>query len=329
MATLKQIAAHVGVSVRTVSVVLNDKGREQRISTAVIEKIKQVAADMRYRPNVMARATRLRKTSQIGVLVSELSNPHTGANVEAIERNLLKHGYKLLLGLTNRSRRTALAYLEDFSSGMVDGVLNLDPLVDDELIEASKLRVPYFHFLRSSPKYHFELDFKGGVDAALHHLSELGHEKIGFISGPQRDISTHERLTAFNSFVQRNKKGGGCPVIFGDWTLDSGRKAARPLIDAGCSAILGANDLMAVGAMKAAQRAGLKVPQQLSIVGFDNSLIAEISEPPLTSVHLPMDVAADAFVEALLGRIKGKTRHGMTLLKPELVIRNSTSRIRS
>ncbi len=200
--------------------------------------------------------------------------------------------------------------------------------MDDELVAASKLRVPYFHFLRSSPKYHFELDFKGGVNAALRHLSELGHDKIGFISGPQKDISTHERLSAFNSFAQRSKKGSGCRVIFGDWTLESGRKAARPLVDASCSAILGANDLMAVGAMKAAQQMGLKIPQQLSIVGFDNSLIAEISDPPLTSVHLPMDVAADAFVEALLGRIKGKTRHGMTLLKPELVIRSSTAKLR-
>lgn len=327
MITLRDIAREAGVSTRSVSVVLNGKAAESRISPAVAQKIQEIAERLNYAPNPMARAVRTKKTFQIGVLVSELSNPYTGANIEAIEKNLIRHGYKLLLGLTNRNLSVARAYLNGFSMGSVDAILNLDPLVSTELFEQLKVSVPYIHFLRRSPGFDLQVNFEKGITLALDHLWELGHRRIGFLSGPAGDLSGKERLKAFRAFFGKLRKGEAESTIqYGDWTFDSGTKHAEKFLESQCTAVLGSNDLMAIGVMKGIQAAGRKVPTEISVVGFDDSSIAVMAEPPLTSIFIPTEEAARLSVEALVGRLGGQaTQEGKHVIDPTLTVRRSTA----
>jgi len=326
MITLKDIAREAGVSTRSVSVVLNGKAEESRISPAVAQRIERIAKKLNYTPNPMARAVRTKKTFQVGVLVSELSNPYTGANIEAIERNLIGHGYKLLLGLTNRNVAVAKAYLNEFSRGAVDGILNLDPTVGAETFAQLKISIPHIHFLRNSPDFELRVDFRQGINLALDHLWGLGHRRIGFLSGPKGDLSGVERLEAFQLYFREGKGAAGKSLVqYGDWTFASGQAQAGTFLQKGFSAIVGSNDLMAIGAMKFAQAAGYQVPRRISVVGFDDSSVAMMAEPPLTSVHIPTAEAARLSVEALLYRISKKpVKEKKHLVRPSLAVRASS-----
>lgn len=328
MATLKQIAEQAGVSVRSVSVVLNGKAVESRISPEMTQRIERIARELDYRPNALARAIRLKKSSQIGVLVRELSNPYTGAVIEIMESCLVDRGYKLLLGLTNRSREVAHAYLAEFSQGVVDGIINLDPNLDEKSFAECKIRLPYIHYMRPSPGYSLRLDYAHGVKLALSHLWKLGHRRVGFISGPVADHSNDERLQGYVSFY--TAKGMQPPAIgYGAWTYESGRDAAHSLIDCGCTAIFAANDLMAVGAAKTARDRNLAIPGDLSVIGFDDSILALMMSPSLTSVRVPIEQLASQSVEALIALIAGKRLRAPAAIKPTLTVRDSTGSVRN
>ncbi|XHR29811.1 MAG: LacI family DNA-binding transcriptional regulator [Chthoniobacteraceae bacterium] len=329
MVTLKQIAAKADVSVRSVSVVLNGKAVEGRISPMVAQKILNIATELNYRPNSMARAIRMKKTFQIGVLVRELATPSTGKKIEAIEHNLLSNGYKLLLGLTNGSLEVAKSYLSDFSNGMVDGILNLDPLVDTQTFQAARVTVPYLHFLRPSPDFSVRFDYFKGLWIATDYLWGFGHRKIGFISGPKGDSGSQERIQGFKAFLEKHSKTGYTQWIeFGDWSFQSGKRCAPRLLEKGCTAIIGANDLMTVGAMKAVQASGLKIPEQISVCGFDDSLIAEMATPPLCSVRIPVEELARLSVDALMAHISEQPSKEAVLVEPVLAVRDSIAPIR-
>jgi len=329
MVTLKQIAEKAGVSVRSVSVVLNGKAVESRISPGVAQKIKRIARELDYRPNSMARAIRMKRTFQIGVLVRELATPSTGKKIEAIEHNLLRNGYKLLLGLTNGSIDVAKSYLGDFSNGMVDGILNLDPMVDTQLFQAARVTVPFLHFLRCSPGFSIRFDYSKGMWIAAGHLWDLGHKKIGFISGPTTDSGSQERIQGFRSFFKKHKRTECESYIeYGDWSFESGKKRALMFLKKGCTAIIGANDLMAIGALKAIQGAGLRVPEDISVVGYDDSLIAEMATPPLTSIHIPFEELARLSVDALIAHIAKRPAQAPVVVEPTLNVRKSAAQFR-
>lgn len=323
MVTLKQIAEQAGVSIRSVSVVLNGKAVESRISPEVAQRIERIARDLDYRPNAMARAIRLKKSFQIGVLVRELANPYTGAVIEAMESSLLAHGYKLLLGLTNRSPEVACAYLAEFSQGVVDGILNLDPVLDEEAFAECRITLPYIHYMRPSPGYSLRLDYQRGMELGLSHLWKLGHRRIGFISGPPSETDTDERLQSYVAFFEQRQLPSDA-IEYGAWTFESGRAAAVPLIDRGCTAIFAANDLMAAGAVKAALSRGLSIPGDLSVVGFDDSILSQMTEPSLTSVRVPIEKLATQSVEALIALIAGKRLRQPAAVRPTLTVREST-----
>jgi len=324
MVTLKDIALKTGVSVRTVSVVLNDK--PNRISVVTAKKIRHIARQLNYRPNLIARATRTKKTNQIGILVAELANPYTGINIEVIEQNLSRYGYKLLLGLTGNNIENAKNYLREFSHGMVDGILNLVSTVDEPEMKLTDVTVPYIHYLRPSPHFNLTYDYITGMELALEHLWALGHRRIGFIGGPDTRGRPEERLKGFQRFFEKRKLSvRDLPIRFGDWTSVSGQANAPALLQRHCTAVIGANDQMTLGAMKAAQDIGLKVPHDISFVGFDNSPSADISNPSLTSVAIPFTEAAAQTVAALIGMIEGSFQGGSTVLLPRLVIRHSTA----
>ncbi|MDR1281170.1 MAG: LacI family transcriptional regulator [Opitutaceae bacterium] len=323
MVTLKQIAQQAGVSIRSVSVVLNGKAVESRISSEMTQRIQRIARELDYRPNAMARAIRLKKSFQIGVLVRELANPYTGAVIEAMESCLLAHGYKLLLGLTDHSPEVARAYLSEFSQGVVDGILNLDPVLGDEVFVECKVTRPYIHYMRPSPGYTLRLDYRRGMELGLSHLWKLGHRHIGFISGPPSEADTDERLQSYMAFFEERQLPPAA-IEHGAWTFESGYAAAQPLVERGCTAIFAANDLMAVGAAKAILARKLTIPGDLSVVGFDDSILARMMAPSLTSVHVPTEKLATQSVEALIALIAGKRLRQPASVKPTLALREST-----
>ncbi|MDP0495902.1 MAG: LacI family DNA-binding transcriptional regulator [Verrucomicrobiota bacterium JB024] len=324
MVTLKNVAEEAGVSVRTVSVVLNGKATEGRISKAIEARILKIAAEMDYRPNAMARATRTRRTLQIGVLVRELSNPNTGRNIEMIGQYLQQRGYKILLGLSNGRVEVARAYLSDFLRGMVDGILNMEPALGTADFRKAGVRVPYVHLQRRSPGFNLRIDWEDGVRQIVNHFAGLGHRTFGFISGPAKDPSSHARLRGFERVMKNHPAGAvGC-VRYGDWSLEAGLAHMPELRREGCTAVIGANDMMAIGAIRWAHMCGLSVPGDFSVAGFDDTLSARLIWPSLTSVNVPMPRVAELSVEALVNMIEGKPGGPAVLMPMTLCVRDSS-----
>lgn len=318
-ATLKELAEECGVSINTVSRALNGKTKAAWASSAERLARIQAAAERRgYQPNWAARAMRKRKTMQIGFLTRDLSNPISSERVEVYSEELGSRGYKLLLGLTRGERPDA--FLADFSAGLVDGVVNYDPTVETREL-AERLTVPLVSPLRNDRWSPVRFDFAGAIRAAMEHVWSQGHRRIGFIRG----ADTAVREEAYRGFLA--EAGVAVPeawVAAGDGTIEAGEREALGLRDAGCTAVVAANDMTAIGVIRAAEQAGLRVPEDLSVVGFDDTAWATIVSPELTTIALPTRSVATITVEALLARIDSRRPRPRQTLESSLKVREST-----
>lgn len=327
MPTLRDVAEAAGVSVNTVSRVFNGttKATWPRVAKQAAE-IRRIAAEMGYRPNLAARAMRTNKTYQIGLLVSELHNPSTGIKVEALEHHLLRHDYKVLLGLSGGRPQRLDTFLHDFAGGMVDGIINLDPNLTTKKLAAVAADLPVISFCRDEPGNPVQLDYAAGMRAALDHLWALGHRKIGFACGPLSDRGAKARASAFEAFGA----GHGCspddtPTVCGDWTLESGRELGAELVKRGCTGIVCANDLLALGVIQSARSLDRRVPDDVSVIGYDDSPLAQLADPLLTSVRIPFADLAAATVEALLAVLRNEPAPDIKAFVPTLTIRGSAA----
>lgn len=322
MITLKQIAEECGVSINTVSRALNGKTKAAWSSSAQrIARIQSVAREMGYRPNVAARAMRGQQAMQIGLLVPDLTNPIASENIEAYRVELAKHDYKILLGLTRDEN--AHGFMHDFAGGLVDAVINYDPMVQtQDLIE--HLKIPVISPLRHDQWSPVQVDFQYGMRAIMQHLWDLGHRRISYIHGQARH-KPDERLEGYLTFLREHGLTD-CDNWHrqGDWTRETGERFAPELWQSGSTAIVACNDMVAIGAMTRAQDAGLKVPADLSVVGFDNIGWTTLVTPKLTTAWLPVADIARLSVEALMQMIDNQPMPQPRVLTPELIVRRST-----
>lgn len=326
--TCLDVARRVGVSASTVSHALSGK---RPISPKVCEQIFKAAADLGYRPNFAARSLSLKATQLIGLTVASVYNPSTHALIDCFARELRELGFRMLLAVTDGDATMQRGYLHDFATGMVDGLINLDEGISPEAISRSVPGLPSVTYLRSCETEfgRVHVDFAGGIREAVTHLWGLGHRQIGLISGPLDDPSAVARLEGYRQFYAGEQI---VPLsrwmIEGNWRMESGEASVTPLVDQGCTAIVAANDLMALGAMRGAKASGLSVPDDLSIVGFDDIPFATIVDPQLTTVHMPQEELARATVQLLLDRMRGSVLRTTKLVRPVLIVRGSTTRLR-
>jgi DNA-binding LacI/PurR family transcriptional regulator len=329
---LKELAAHLGLSQSTVSRVMNNAGAEYRIAPETQQRVLEAASLLNYSPNAVARWLRQKRSYTLGVMVPEISEGYSAAVLGGIENALLQEKFFYFV-VSHRHRPDLLhGYPRLLLSRAVEGLIAVDTPLDQEL------GVPIVAVSSHSRRkgiLTIELDHLIAARLALTHLAELGHRRIAFIKGQNFSSDTHARWEAIEAVCAEL----GLPI---DPALvvqlhgitpgsEPGHVAARELLARRepFTAIFCFNDLSAIGAISALHESGLHVPQDVSVVGFDDIPSASTIRPGLTTVRQPLyDMGRTAALSLLrLIRSQEEDHAGdRILVKPEFVVRHSTSR---
>ena len=323
------MARVAGVSTATVSHVIN---KTRSVSEETRQRVMRAIEDCNYYPNAHARSLASGRSHMLGLLVSDISNPFFPELVKSIETVAFEKGYDVVLSNTDYNDERTLNYVRRFIERKVAGVALMTSELDRGLIdELARCHVPVVFLDIGSAGLcmsNLLVDYAKGIEEAISHLVSLGHRKIAYVGGPSHLSSAVKRLEAFGSSVAHQLPRAGRPAIYeGDFRLESGRSAAREMLDEGelPTAVVVANDMMALGLMQEFRERGLHVPEDISIVGFDDIAFAALSNPPLTTVRLPRADLGREAVEALLATITDPERQGVEVNVPTyLVLRDST-----
>jgi LacI family transcriptional regulator len=331
-ATLRDVAAAAGVHPATASRALNP-GTRLLVSEETARRVTEVAERLGYRPNPVARSLRTRRSHTIGVLIPDLNNPLFPPIVRGLEDRLAEHGYVALIGNTDADVARERAIFDQMRARHVDGfVLATATLHSQILDEAAEADLPVVLMNRTAQGYPFSsvsVDNEQGVRAAVAHLVSLGHTRIGHIAGPQ-DISTGlARLRGFHDGMRAHKLAvDDSQIVYATGlSLAEGLRCGRELLegDSGLTAIVAGNDMLAVGCYGAFDELGLRCPQDVSIIGFNDMPFIDRLRPPLSSVRFPHYQLGTEAAQLLLERIEGGDGPVKILyLAPELVARGST-----
>ena len=330
---LSDLAEQAGVSTATVSRVLNGKpGVSSETRHAVLTALDVLGYE---RP----QALRGRSAGLVGLLVPELTNPVFPAFAQAIESLLAERGYTPLLCTQEPGGTTEDEYVSTLVDHSVDGIvfisgLHADTRADHGRYEVLRSRgIPIVLVNGYAPGIDAPFvspDDAASVDLAVRHLVSLGHDRIGLAIGPERYVPARRKVDAFTSLLVRHGLSEDVEqarkhVVSTLYTLEGGQAATSELLESGHTAIVCGSDLMALGAVRAVRSRGLRVPDDVSIVGYDDAPLIAFTDPPLTTVRQPVEAMARAAVSALLTEISGDRAPRTELLfAPELVVRGST-----
>jgi len=331
MVSLRDIAREAGVSIKTVSNILNGRNKELwPDSIQRSRRIRAIASRLGYRPNQAARAMRIRKTCQIGVLMPSIRNPTSAHVAETLNEVLDAHGYKMLLGLTESQNKRIHAYLGGFANGMVDGVINADPLVNDRMMVECLGALPHVIWNRESPTAASAQDYAADIYQSLTHLWDLGHRRVGLLSAQAEDVGSSMRREHFRQFFL--EKGIGEVeqriALLPNWDFRDVSPEIETLLAAGCTAIVGGNDVFAAAAVHALHALHFAVPADVSVIGFDDSLAAMMCVPRLTTMRRPVRELCHGAIDAILSQIEGHPPAPFCRIPSELVVRGTTGPVR-
>jgi DNA-binding LacI/PurR family transcriptional regulator len=333
--SLKELAKHLGLSQTTVSRVINNSGNTHRISAATQKRVLAAAAEMNYKASPLARGLRSRRSQTIGVMVPEISGGYSAAVLSGIEDVLLISGFFYFVVSHHHRAELLRDYPALLLSRAVEGIIAVDSALDVELPVPI---VAVSGHLRSPSILNIELDHTLAARYALEHLQRLGHRKIAFIKGQSFSSDTEVRWQAITRVAAELKIPIEPHLVIAlegdDPTPEPGRVATHKLLAAGVpfSAIFAFNDLSAMGAIVALREAGVDVPSEVSVLGFDDVVGAATNNPPLTTVRQPLQEMGRAAATALLHRIRhpkasDTAAHGSEsiLVLPTFVERKSTA----
>lgn len=331
---LAEVAKKVGVSEATVSRALNGK---PGVSEATKQAILTALDVMGYERPTKLRGERGRL---VGLVLPELANPIFPAFAEVVGGALAQQGFIPLLCTRTAGGVTEEEYIDLLLSQQVSGVIFAGGLYGESDADHS-------HYQRLAdvnlPTVFTNAKLKGlnfasvacddlvAAEQAYAHLLSLGHTKVGFLLGPQDHIPSILKLKSARRLAKR--AGHSIPdryIAYSQYSLESGQAGAARLLDQGVTAIVCASDPLALGAIRAVRRAGLEVPRDVSIVGFDDSALMNTTDPALTTVRQPIDAMGRAAVDILVDLISGvSVPQDELLFEPELVVRSSTAPVRA
>ena len=332
-ATLRDVAAAAGVHPATASRALNPETRIL-VSEETAGRVIEAAAALGYRPNPVARSLRTRRSHTVGVLIPDLNNPLFPPIVRGLEDRLASAGYVALLGNTDGDSGKEQIIFEQMRARHVDGfVLATAHENNPALAEAARAEVPVVLMNRIAPDHSFSsvsVDNEQGMRMAVAHLAALGHTRIAHIAGPQQ-VSTGEGRR--RGFLAGMKACGltvdsDLIVTATGFTVDEGTRCCRELLARGarCTAVAVGNDMLAVGCYAALDEAGLRCPDDLSLIGFNDMPFIDRLRPPLSTVRFPHYQLGTEAAQLLLERVTGRDSPVKILyLAPELVARGSTA----
>ncbi|HFG2120516.1 TPA: substrate-binding domain-containing protein [Vibrio cholerae] len=329
MATMKDIARLAGVSTSTVSHVIN---KSRFVSDEIAERVNNAAQQLNYAPSALARSLKMNRTKTIGMLVTTSTNPFFGEVVKGVERSCYHQGYNLILCNTEGDNQRMKASINTLLQKRVDGLLLMCSTLEGERLDVFD-RYPdipivvmdWGPILFASDKIQ-DNSLQGGYMAAK-HLIECGHKEIGCITGP---LIRHQAQMRYEGYKRALAEAG--IAINPDWIVESdfecegGYQAFEKLYQCGKlpSALFVSNDMMAMGVIQAASQRGLRVPDDLSLIGYDDVHIAKFMTPALTTIHQPKYRLGKAAIDTLLYRLENPdTTAQVVQLEPTLVVRSS------
>ncbi|MEW6126759.1 MAG: LacI family DNA-binding transcriptional regulator [Acidobacteriota bacterium] len=329
--SLKQLAAHVGLSPTTVSFVLNDSPLASTIPQETKDRIFDAARELNYRPNFLARSLRTQRSYTIGVLVPEVSGGYTAGVMNGIEEYLLEKGYFYIVASHRHKPELLDYYPKLFLDRCVEGIIGVDtPIHKPQLLPM--VSVSGHEDIKGVTN--IVLDHQKAAELAIEYIVRMGHQQLAVIKGQAFSSDTQVRWdTLSNAAKQHNIRIN--PQLVSSLEGDSpspeiGYQAAKKLLAAGnpFSAVFAFNDISAIGAISAFREAGFRVPEDISVIGFDDIDSASFHNPPLTTIRQPLRRMGWYAAETLLDRItKGADFHYPEILtvEPKLIIRQSTA----
>ncbi|HCE2129804.1 transcriptional repressor PurR [Vibrio parahaemolyticus] len=330
MATMKDIAKLAGVSTSTVSHVIN---KTRFVSEEISERVNNAAKELNYyAPSALARSLKVNRTKTIGMLVTTSTNPFFGEVVKGVERSCYHKGYSLILCNTEGDNERMRQSINTLLQKRVDGLILMCSSLEGERIDVFE-RYPdipvvvmdWGPMLFTSDKIQ-DNSLRGGYLAAK-YLIDCGHTEIGCITGP---LIKHQAQMRYEGYKRAMNEAGlefnANWIIESDFECEGGYHAFKQMAERGTlpSSIFVSNDMMAMGVINAANELGIKVPDDLSIIGYDDIHIAKFMSPSLTTIHQPKYRLGQAAVETLVRRLDDKSNEAQVVqLEPTLVIRNS------
>ncbi len=326
---IQEVARRARVSTATVSRTINNSAV---VDPKTAKRVWKAIEELRYYPNTQARSLVSGRSRIIGLIVSDITNPFFPELIKGFEDVAIHNGYEILVSSTNYDSARMALCVRRMLERKVEGVAIMTSEMDKHLIDQLAHRNVPMVFLDVGPPSegisNVVVDYAMGVNEAVSHLLSLGHRRIGFICGPLGLKSAQIRKTAFlRSLNQHGIDEADQSLEEADHTVDGGLEAMTRMLASkrAPTAVLASNDLTAIGMMRAVRRAGLAVPRDISIVGFDDLRLAEFIEPPLTTVRLSRQELAELAFQALLSDLgdQPSPRRDYTV-ETHLVIREST-----
>jgi len=324
--SLDKVARRAKVSTATVSRVLNNASV---VKSSTRARVMKAIAELKYHPNLHARSLAGGKNRTIGVIASNMENPFFFDIYKTVEADAHARGHEVVVANTDYRPEQLVASIRLMIGRRVAGlavvVSEMDPALIKELAES---RIPVVFYDVGAPRpniTNIRVNYRRGMEMVIGYLHSLGHRRLGFVGHHSRLAPINERMRAVLDAVAQNPALEVKAAADAD-TLEGGRQATRALLASGYSptAIICVNDITAVGALRELRERGIRVPQDVSVTGFDNVKLSEFCYPSLTTVHIPRERIGHIIVDALIPQPGAAAAEHEIVIDPEFMVRDST-----
>lgn len=332
MATIRDVAKLAGVSVATVSRVLNKKGY---VNIDTEQKVTNAIKQLQYEPNAVARGLAGMQTGTIALILPDISNPFFPEVARGVEDVAHSHGYTVILCNSDDQGSKERSYIEVLKKKYIDGIIFASSTLEDaDITQMRSSDIPLVLLDRAPNKEScsvVRVKNYEGAQLAVQHLIDIGCKRIAHIYGPQDLITARERLSGYEDAVKQFDWFSPSLMVEGNFRIDGGQQAIETLIHRhpDVDGIFAGNDLMAVGAVKALNRLGKRIPDDIAVIGFDGIGLTEIVEPELTTIAQPIyemgRLAATTLIQKISGEMIDNRIHELDV---KLIERDSTKRSR-
>jgi LacI family transcriptional regulator len=325
---MKDVAERAGVSLSTVSHVLN---KTRYTAPETESRVLQAVEELNFHANAHARRLAMKQTDLFGLIVSEIANPFFPEIINGFQTAAWKEGFDTLLCNTEHDATRSQNAIRNMLQSGVRGVAVMSSALDRKTVESLKAAGIGVVFYNLGPAEklisNIEINYLTGISQAIDHLIELGHREIAVISGPQTNRTAIAMKKAIVEGLEKRWLRPS-PIVESNFKVDGGASAVRVIMEQSSipTAIFCGNDLIAMGAMSALEEAGVKAPEDVSIIGFDDIFFSQLSRPPLTTIRIPREQLGELAFKALSRISRSKRRMGAEYqIETELVIRKSTA----